>query len=152
MSAKSLILQYIIYYKINGGTHDKEMVDFYRKRTVVVLERLSREFWLFFALVTLTARSSADTSRVYRARSLDRGVGAPCRLRLYLVDSLLVDVRRVGCLRFVRPPSIVDFALVVCWYTAVRRMSASIDFRLVPISCVTHTVNGTLANLNRPIV
>lgn len=89
------------------------MAGFYRKLTVVVSERLSREFWLFFALVTLIARSSADASRVYRARSLDRGVGAPCRLRLYLVVSLLVDALRFWWSYMVYPSSIVDLALVV---------------------------------------
>lgn len=38
---------HIIYYKINGGTHDKEMADFYRKRTVVVLERYPGNFGFF---------------------------------------------------------------------------------------------------------
>lgn len=89
------------------------MSAFYRKWTVVVSERLCREFWLFFALVTLIARSSAVASRVYRVRSLDRGVGAPCRLCLYLVVSLLVDVVCVRRLCVVYPSSIVDFALVV---------------------------------------
>lgn len=41
---------------------------------LMVAERLSRELWRFFVLVTLIACLSADASRVYCARSLDRGV------------------------------------------------------------------------------